>query len=98
MQYNFQFLYRKSSLKVEADIYSRCPAFTSKAVGTTSVSNQTMLQKDQWLDVEAMECVLKDDYNSIQILVHEVDQLLPEARERIKEKAMLDEKSSELCK
>jgi hypothetical protein len=31
-------------------------------------------------------------------LAIEVDQLLPEARERIKEKAMQDEKYRELCK
>jgi len=57
-----------------------------------------MLDKDQWLEVGAMELDLNDYYESIQISALEVDQLLAEARERIKEKAMLDEKYKELCK
>jgi hypothetical protein len=56
-----------------------------------------MLDKEQWLEVGAMELDL-DGYESIQILAMEVDQSLPQARESIKEKAMLDEKYWELCK
>jgi hypothetical protein len=57
-----------------------------------------MLQKEQWLEVGAMQLDLDDDVKSIQISVLDVDQLLTEARERIKEKAWLDEKYRELCK
>jgi hypothetical protein len=38
------------------------------------------------------------EYKSIQIPAMEVDQLLPEAKERIKENPMLDGKYRELCK
>jgi archaellum component FlaC len=57
-----------------------------------------MLQKEQWLEVEAMEFDFNNDFNSIQISAIEVDQLLLEARERIMEKARLDEKYRELYK
>jgi hypothetical protein len=57
-----------------------------------------MLDKEHWLEVGAMEIDLDDGYDIIQISPIDVDQLLPEARERIKEKAMLDEKYKELCK
>jgi hypothetical protein len=96
-QYNFQLLYRKGTSNAKADILSRFPAFTSREVGTTSATSQTMLDKEQWLEVGAMELDL-DGYESIQILAMEVDLLLPQARESIKEKAMLNEKYRELCK
>jgi hypothetical protein len=96
-QYNFQLLCRKGTSNAKADILSRFPAFTSREVGTTFATSQTMLDKEQWLEVGAMELDL-DGYESIQILAMEVDQLLPQARESIKEKAMLDEKYRELCK
>jgi hypothetical protein len=57
-----------------------------------------MLDKGQWLEVGAMELVLEDGYESSQISAMEVDQLLPEARERIKEKAIVDENKRNLCK
>jgi hypothetical protein len=57
-----------------------------------------MLDKEHWLEVGAMEIDLDDGYDIIQISAIDVDQLLPEAMERIKEKAMLDEKYKELCK
>jgi len=80
-QYNFQLLYRKGASNAKADILSRCTAFTSREGGTTSATNQTMLDKSQWLEVGAMELDLNNDYESIQISAMEVDQLLPEARE-----------------
>jgi hypothetical protein len=43
-----------------------------------------------------MELDFSDDLESLQISTIEVDQLLPEARKGIKEKAMLDEKYREL--
>jgi len=57
-----------------------------------------MLDKEQWLEVGAMKFDLDIGYETIQISAMDVDQLLPEAKERIKEKAMLDEKDRELCK
>jgi len=97
-QYNFQILYLKGTANVKADILSRCPGFTAREGGTTSATNQTMLDKSQRLEVGAMDLDTNDDYETIQILAIDVDQLLPEARETIKEKAMLDEKYRELCK
>jgi hypothetical protein len=63
-QYNFQLLYRKGSSNAKADILSRCPEFTSRDGGTTSATNQTMLDKEQWLEVGAMELVC-DEYEAI---------------------------------
>jgi len=54
------------------------------------------MDKEQWLEVGAMEIDL--DYESIQISAIDIHQLLPEAKERIKEKAMLDERYRDLCK
>jgi hypothetical protein len=45
-----------------------------------------------------MEYDFDDDFKAIRLSAIEVDQLLPEVRERIKEKAMLDEKYRERCK
>ena len=97
-QYNFIILYRKGSANVKADTLSRCPAFTSREGGTTSTTNHTMLDKSQWLEVGAMDIDTNNKYETIQISAMDVAQLLPEAKERIKEKAMLDEKYRDLCK
>jgi len=97
-QYNFVILYRKGSANIKADTLSRCPAFTSREGGTTSTTNQTMLDKSQWLEVGAMDLNTNNEYETIQISAIDVEQLLPEAKERIKEKAMLDEKYRDLCK
>jgi hypothetical protein len=96
-QYNIQLLYRKGASIAKAYMLSQCPAFTFRERGKTSTINQTMSDKEQWLKVGAMENDL-DGYKSIQILAMEVALLSPEAKERIKEKAMLDEKYRELCK
>jgi hypothetical protein len=56
-----------------------------------------MFQKEQWLEVGAMELDLNEDLKLVQIAAIEVDQLLPEARERSKEKARLDKKYTEIC-
>jgi hypothetical protein len=56
-----------------------------------------MLDKEQWLEIGAMELDFAE-YKAIQIPAIEVDQLLPEAKERIKDKAMMDGKYRELCK
>jgi len=45
-----------------------------------------------------MDLDVSDEYETIQIAAIDVDQLLPEAKEKIKEKAMLDEKYEDLCK
>jgi hypothetical protein len=97
-QYNFKLFYRTGSANANADILSRFPAFTSTEGGTTTATNQTMLRKEQWLEVGAMELDLDDGIESIQIAALDVAQLLPEAKETIMEKAFLDEKVRELCK
>jgi len=97
-QYNFHLFYRKGSSNAKADILSRCPEFTSKEGGTTSATKQPMLDNEQWLEVGAMEIDLDGGYGMIQVSAMDVDQLLPEAKERIKEKAMLDDRYRELCK
>jgi len=42
-QYNFQIFYWKGSANVKADILSKCPEFTSREGGTTSATQQTLL-------------------------------------------------------
>jgi len=96
-QYNFVIVYRKRSSNIKADILSRCPAFTSREGGTTSATNPSMLDKEQWLEVGAMQ-LDGEEYEEIQISAMEVELLLPEAKERIKEKALLDELNRKLCK
>jgi hypothetical protein len=97
-QYNFQLLYRKGTSNAKADILSRCPVFTSTERDTTSAMGQTMLGKEELFEVGAMELDLDDDIEAYQISAMEVEQLLQEARQRIMEKAMLDEKYRELFK
>jgi len=96
-QYNFVLFYRKGSSNSKADILSRCPAFTSREGGTTSATNRPMIKKEQWLEVGAME-LDSEEYEAIQLSAMEIESLLPEAKERIKEKARLDDKYKELCK
>jgi hypothetical protein len=88
----------EGSSNATTDTLSRCPAFTTRDGGITSATNQTMLDKKQWLEVGAMELDLDNGIESIQIMVMEVEQLLTEAKERIKEKAMLDIKYRDICK
>jgi len=45
-----------------------------------------------------MDVDTNNEYKTIQISAMDMEQLLPEAKERIKEKAMLDEKYRDLCK
>ena len=90
-RYNLEILYRKGSANVKADTLSRCPAFTSREGGTTSATSQTMLDKNQWLEIIAMDLDDNDESGSIQISAMDMEQLLPEATEAIKEKALLDE-------
>jgi len=96
--YHFTIMYRKGSANVKADTLSRCPAFTSREGGNTATTNRTMIDKSQWLEVGAMDLDTNVEYGTIQISAKTMEQLLPEARERIKENAMLDEKYRDLCK
>jgi hypothetical protein len=64
--------------------------FTSKAAVTTAAGNLTLLRKEQWLE----EGALKTEGESIQginIGAMDIEQLLLEAKKRIKEKASLDD-------
>jgi hypothetical protein len=56
-----------------------------------------MLNKEQWLEVGATE-LNQEEYEDVKISAIEIELLLPEAKERIKEKARLDDKYRELCK
>ena len=87
VSFNFDLYYWKGSANQNADILSRCPAFTSEEGGTRAVGNKMLLRKEQWLEIEAMQ-LDDNDYEVITIGVLDVDQLLPEAQERIKEKTI----------
>jgi hypothetical protein len=95
--YNFDLFYRKGTSNQKADTLSRCPAFTSREGSTTATGQQTLLLKEQWVEIGAMQL---DDNVCEQILIGAlaIEQLLPEAKERIKEKALLDEEYISICK
>jgi hypothetical protein len=95
--YNFDLFYCQGSSNQKADTLSRCPAFTSREGGTTAAGQPTLLRKEQWMEIEAMK--LDDDgREEINIRAMAIEQLLPDAQERIKEKALLDEDYMAICK
>ena len=47
--------YRKGSSNQKADTLSRCPAFTSNEGGTSAAGQQMLLQKEQWVEIGAMQ-------------------------------------------
>jgi hypothetical protein len=95
--YTFDLFYRKGSANQKADTLSRCPAFTSREGGTTAAGQQTMLRKEQWLEIGAMK-LDEDECEEICIGAIAMEQLLPEAKERIKQKALLDEDYIAICR
>jgi len=96
VSFNFDLYYRKGSANQKADILSWCPAFTSKEGGTTATGNQMLLRKEQWLEVGELQ-IDDEDYDTIKIGALDIDQLLPEAKERIKEKDLLDDEYQAIC-
>jgi hypothetical protein len=72
-----------------------CPCRLSSippGTGKTSTIEQPLLNKEKWLKVATLDLVEEYDYHVIDIGAIEVELLLPEAKERIKQKALLDEK------
>jgi hypothetical protein len=57
-----------------------------------------MLSKVQWLEFGAMQIDDDDSFGSIQIAALELESLVPEAKSRIKENTMFDNKYRDLCK
>jgi hypothetical protein len=66
-------------------------AFTSKKQGPTSVTNHKMSRKEQLLQVRAMQTE-NDNVGCIRMSLLDVKSLLPEAKDRIEEKAILHDK------
>jgi len=97
LSYCFDLFYHKGSSNQKADALSRCPAFTSREGGTTASGQQTLFRKEQWVEIGAMQ-LDEDDHEEISIGALAVEQLLPEAKERIKQKAMLDEDYITVCR
>ena len=64
--YSFDLFYRKGSSNQKADTLSRCPAFTSREGGTTAAGQQTLLQKEQWVEIGTMQ-LDDDDHEEINI-------------------------------
>jgi len=56
-----------------------------------------MLQKEQWLEVGAMQIDDEQHYDMTQISALEIELPLPETKERTKEKALIDDKYQEIC-
>jgi len=97
VSFDFDLYYRKGSANQKADIFSRCPAFTSGEGGTTAAENKMLLRKEQRLEIGAMQL----DDNSHQVInigALDIDQLLPEAKERIKQKGLLDDSYLAICR
>ena len=95
--YSFDLFYRKGSSNQKADTLSRCQACTSREGGTTVAGQQTLLPEEQWVEMGAMQ-LDDDNREEINIGAILVEQLLPAAKERIKEKALLDEDYTAICK
>lgn len=66
--------------------------------GMTSATTDMMLRKEQWIEVGAMQIDNGNDYGIIQIAALEIGPPLPEAKERIKEKALIVDRYREICK
>jgi hypothetical protein len=94
--YTFDLFYRKGSSNEKADTLSSCPAFTSREGGTTAAGQQTLLRKEQRVEIGAMQL---DDNNRDEIIkgAIAIEQLLPEAKERIKEKALCKDDYIVIC-
>jgi len=95
--YHFVIIYRKGSANQKADIHSRCPPYTSGVGSTTAVREKPLLGPEQWLEIEATE-IEDNDYDTIDIRAVEVDQLIPEQKERIFQDANLDNQYREIWK
>jgi hypothetical protein len=57
--YTFDLFYCKGSSNQKANTLSRCPVFTSTEGSTTAAGQQSLLWKEQWVEIEAMQ--LDDD-------------------------------------
>jgi hypothetical protein len=53
--YEFDWFSCKGSSTQQADILSRCPAFTSRDGGTSAAGQQMLLKKEKWGDIGAMQ-------------------------------------------
>jgi len=56
-----------------------------------------LLKTEQWLEVGAMQIEV-ESISCINIGAMDIEQLLPEAKEQIKEKALLDKSYRTICK
>jgi hypothetical protein len=97
LSFNFDLFYQKGAANAKADILSRCLVFTFREGGMMAAGKQTMLRKEQWLEVGAMQ-LDETEIGCINIGAIDIEQLSPEAKERIKEKALLDEEYRTICK
>jgi hypothetical protein len=95
--FNFDLFYHKCSANQNRDTLSTYPTFTSTEVGTRVAGNLTMSRKQQQMEVVAME-IEKAILDNITIAARDIEQLLPKAKEHIKEKAMLDVYYRTICK
>lgn len=77
--FDFDLFYRKGSCILKADKVSRCLVFTFREGATTATRNQTLLRKEQWLEVGAMQ-IDEEEEEVINIEAIDVEQLLLEAK------------------
>ena len=87
--YNLSIVYRKGTANQEADIHSRCSAYTSRVGGTTAVMDEPLLAPEQWLEIGAME-IEEDDDETIEIGALDIDNMIPGQKEKIKQDTMLE--------
>jgi hypothetical protein len=56
-----------------------------------------VLWQEQWLEFGTLELNLNNNFESLQILALEVEELLPVAKDRIKKKVILHDNYGQLC-
>jgi len=93
---NFDVFDRKGSSNGKANALWRRPELTSREGGTTATEKQTLLRKEQRLEVGAME-IEDDQYEHQKIAAHEVDHLLLEAKNSIHDQALRDNQYPSIC-
>lgn len=95
--FNFDPFYRNCSSTLKSDTLSRFLVYIQKEGGTTATGNSTLLRQEQRLEIGDIK--IRD--NRVQVTNVEaldVEQQLPEAKERIQQNTMLDEDYRAICK
>jgi len=78
------------------DDHSRYPEFTCRDGGMAEAGDETLHKKAHWHKIGAMQ-IEEDDRERTQVSTIKMDQLYPEANERIKHQALIDKMNRSIC-